>query len=420
MKPSTSERVPLWSRSFLLTIAVNLLVLTAVSMLMTTLPLYAKSIGASNAMAGLVVTIYALASLACRPIVGAQLDSKGRKPLLVAGAVILLVSFLIYPFATSMTAILIVRIVQGAGFSAHSTTAGTIVADIVPGARLAEGIGYFGASITLPTAFGPSLGLLLIDRYGYNALFLVAALFTAAGLAIALTIRYEQIGKRDNNTLILQGRRALRFQIERAALLPGLVMFFLVLGLAGIVTFLPQAADERGIEGIGAYFTVYACALLSTRLFSGKLADRAGVNIVIYPGIVLVVLSFLLLAYSNALAPALLAALLFGLGFGSVQPAMNAIVIRNVKPERKGAASAVFTAAMDVGMAVGSAVWGLMSQGFGFTLVYLVCAACAFISLLVYQRYLARPAFRNDATCPTLAGGKDGGPFRTGGGQGMP
>ncbi|OKP95164.1 MFS transporter [Paenibacillus sp. P46E] len=381
MKPSASDRAPLWSRSYLLVMAANFAVLTAISMLMSTLPLYAKDIGGSNAVSGLVVGIYAFSSLLCRPFIGVLLDAKGRRGVLLAGGSILLVVFLSYHLAASITALLVIRVLQGAGFSAHSTSAGTIIADVVPRSRLTEGIGYYGITVTLPTAFGPTLGLYLIKEYGYGVLFNSASTITAIGLLLAMFINYENSGTRASDRAAIRKDNVF---FERSALLPGLVMFCITLGLGGIITFLPQFAAERGIDGIGSYFTVYACALLASRLFSGRLADRAGLAWVVYPGVGLLTVSYVILAYAPTLSVSLLSAVMFGLGFGSVQPAMNAVVIRGVQPERKGAASAVFNAAMDSGMGIGSMVWGVMSQYLGFTSVYLACAGCAAMSIIIY------------------------------------
>lgn len=381
MKHLISEQVPLCTKSYLLTLASNFFVMMGISMLMSTLPLYAKALGGSNVMAGLVVGIYALSSLLCRPFVGLLLDTRGRKPLLVGGGLILLASFMSFHLAASVAALLLIRVVQGTGFSAQSTAAGTIVSDVVPASRLAEGLGYYGISITLPTAFGPSLGLELIGRYGYDALFNAATGFAAAGLVLMLGIGYE---KRRPPARSAAQKAPTPSLIEKSALLPGLVMFFIALGLAGIITFLPQFAAERRIEGIGTYFTFYAAALIAARLFSGKVADQAGSGWVIYPGVLMVIASFVVLSFARSLPVSLVSAVLFGLGFGSVQPAMNAIAIQRVRPERKGAASAVFIAAMDIGMAVGSIAWGALSEQWGFALVYLFCASSAVLSLIVY------------------------------------
>ncbi len=367
----------------MLAIGANLCIVTAVSMLMITLPLYVLELGGSGVMSGMVVGVYAFSALLCRPLTGKLSDVRGRRPVMIGGILLLITAFLFMQLAVSVPLLLAVRIIQGVGFSAHSTAAGTVIADVVPSSRLTEGIGYYGVSNTLPTAFGPPLGLYLIAEHSYNLLFGTAAVCAVIGLLLALPIRYKLVKKTYNNDEKLS-------IFEGTAVFPGLVMFFITLGLGGIMTFLPQYAAERRIEGIGLYFTVYACALLLSRLFSGRLADRRGSRTVMVPGLVLIAGSFVLLGFAGSLPLTLLSALMFGIGFGSVQPAMNALAVRRVLPERRGAASALFTASMDLGMGTGSILWGAISQKHGFTTVYLICAGCAAVSAGVYMFLISR------------------------------
>jgi len=382
----------LWSANYLLAIAVSMTVGTAISMLMTTLPIYARELGGNNTFSGLVVGIYAFSSLLCRPFVGRLLDVRGRKPVLLFGLAVLSVVFLLYGFAGGITALFLLRIVQGVGFSAHNTAVNTIAADLVPASRLSEGIGYFSISLTLPTAFGPSLGLWLIDKWNYRVLFLAAFFLALAGLVMTLFIKTgaERAEKR--------APAAHAGLFEKTALPASAVMFTVALGLSGIITFVSLFGQARNIGSIGLYFTVYALALLLTRLFSGRLADNAGTAMVAVPALISMGTAFVILAFSYKLTPSLVSACFFGAGYGAVLPVMNAVVLRSCESSRKGAANATFTAVMDIGMGLGSIVWGVVSQRFGFTPVYLSCALLCVSGLalfiLFHQKKKFTPPFR--------------------------
>ncbi len=384
------SRERLWTKDYILIIGVSLIVGTAIAMLMTTLPLYAASLGGSNTLSGMVVGVYAFSALLCRPFAGAALDGLGRKPVLIAGIAVLTVVFFFYSLEVSILILLVLRIIQGAGFSAHSTATGTAAADWIPKGRLSEGIGYFSITLTLPTAFGPALGLNLIENQGYGALFKTAFVLVLAGFVMALFIK-------DNPDRVKPQRASTRLPsvaslIERTALGASGIMLFIAMGLGGLITFIPGFGKARGIEGIGLFFTVYAVFLVASRLVSGRLADKAGLMPVAVPGLGLISVSFALLAPAQSLGQCLLSAALFGLGFGMVQPALNASVLRRCPPARKGAANATFTAAMDLGMGAGSILWGAVSQHFGFFYVYLFCAffALAGLGLLFRQKAKGR------------------------------
>ena len=102
----------------------------------------------------------------------------------------------------------------------------------------------------------------------------------------------------------------------------------------------------------------------------------------------LTVMMFITLAYANSLPTVLLAAVFYGIGYGTLQPIMNAIVIKLAPPERRGSANATYYATMDISFGIGSIVWGAASQYLGFTAVFLACAASVVISLVIYYLIL--------------------------------
>lgn len=121
--------------------------------------------------------------------------------------------------------------------------------------------------------------------------------------------------------------------MEKTAIAPSLVLFFITLTYGGIVTFLPSYADHKGVENIGLFFTVYALVLLLSRPIIGKLADWYGVRKFLVTGILLIALALLFLSIASSLPIFLLVAVLYGLGFGTVQPILNALVISLSPPE---------------------------------------------------------------------------------------
>jgi MFS family permease len=160
-------------------------------------------------------------------------------------------------------------------------------------------------------------------------------------------------------------------------------MFGVALAQGGILTFLPIYAMQRGITDAGSFFLVYAGALIMTRLYAGKIVDRFGTLVTLMPGIVLVILGLTILAYAGTLAWFWGAAILYGFGYGIVQPLLNAVAVRMSPDSCCGAANAVFHSALDIGVGLGSVFWGRVAQEAGFTVVYLAAAGCAGIALFV-------------------------------------
>ena len=408
----------LWTKHFIQIMIVAFMVSITMNMTMTTLPLYGQHIGGSRSLAGYITAIFTLSALLFRPVFGTLLDNKGRKKVLVIGIFVFFLSVLSYNFAYLVSVLLFFRFIQGAGFSGHSTAAGTIVADIVPVKRLAEGIGYFGVANTLGSAIGPSIGLYIIKYFDYNILFIISAIFSLTALLIAYAINYEKekqfVGQIFNKTKIKKeeihknqfeiknevraGReRKVGIKVgldngivagivifEKSALPTSLVLFFVALTVGSIMTFIPIYALNKGIEDIGIFFIIYAFALLLTRIKMGKLVDRYGVTAVIIPGLMIGFIALIILAFAESLISFLIVAFLYGFSFATVYPTLNATMVRLCPPLRRGAGNATFFSAMDIGVGLGSVIWGYISELFGFVYVYLGAAVCIIFALFFY------------------------------------
>lgn len=377
---NTAEK--LWTRSFVSVTLVNFLICANTFMLMATLPIFVQHIGGSKLLAGIIGGMLTLTGFATRPFFGGLLDKKGRKLILLVGIVLLLAVTALYHTTTSIVMLLILRIAQGLGWSAASTSTSTIAADLVPVARRSEGMGYFGVSSSLAMAIGPALGLYLVEQFSYSSLYVVATIFVALSFIISVSSSYS------NCDAVIKQPSKKSFGnsklIEKTAIEPSILIFLISTTYAGIVTFIPSYAAYKGIEGIGSFFIVYAFALLVTRTFSGKAADRIGTTKVVVPGMVLLILALMILMEAHSLNLFLIAAVLYGLGFGSIQPVLNALVITLAPAERRGTANATFLAGLDMGVGLGAIGWGAVAQQLGFIHVYSLSAFLIVLALAYY------------------------------------
>jgi len=397
-KEEDSIKMKIFTTPFNLMLTVSVLSYTGHYMLMATMPIYAKELGGSNVAAGMMVTALTVSALLFRPIFGLLIDNKGRKFVLVTGAVLFVVVSFFYTLASTVFLLLILRVINGIGFSAHTSAAGTIASDLTPKPRLAEGLGYYGISIIIGTAIGPSLGLYLSGHSGYQFMILCVLIIWGMGLLFSLLIKYEKKNKAANDSAADSGRggnpiqysKVINSFFEKTSLLPSLVMFFVSLSFGSVITFLPSYGIAREIEHIGSFFIVYSIVVFITRLTTGKLADRYGFRIVLIPSLAALFLSMVILAFSGTLSAVLIAAVFFGIGFGTSYPLTNAIIIKLCSEKRRGAATSTLLASMDIGIGFGALVWGVVLEASGFTTVYLASSGCAILSIFVYIFFVHR------------------------------
>ncbi|ODA41879.1 MFS transporter [Desulfosporosinus sp. BG] len=370
----------LWTKSFAIIMIVNIIAYTLIYMLMAILPLYILHIGGSKFMAGIISAVFTFTCFITRPWFGNLLDGKGRKTILQIGNVILLISIIGYNLFNSTSMLLILRVIQGIGWCAVSTSTSTIVSDLIPPFKRFEGIGYYGMSTSIALAIGPALGLYIVENFNYSTCYIVIAFSEIIVLALGFLLNYEQ--QKKGKRITKSNQSPVIF--EKKAILPSAIFFFVAISYSGILTFIPSYAVYTGIKNISIFFIVFAAALFITRPTTGKIADRIGASKVILPGLVLIIISLLLLTKSTSLLMFLVAGVLYGLGYGSVQPVLNALVITFAPVERRGSANATFLAANDIGMGIGAIMWGLVSQNLGFAYIYLFSSVLIALSMIVY------------------------------------
>jgi MFS family permease len=328
------ERI--WTRDFLLICFANFFIFLGFQMTLPTLPLFVKDLGGNDQLIGFVVGIFTFSALLMRPYAGHSLETKGRGFVFFIGLAIFVLSVGSFGFLTSMVFLFVVRVVQGVGWGFSTTASGTIATDLIPATRRGEGMGYYGLSGNLALAIGPSLGLLLTGIVSYKQFFLVCAGCGLAALMLSSRIRFKS-GERAQ-----QGAIKKRDFYEKSALKPAMLMFFITVTFGGIAAFLPLYTTEKHIAGIQMYFLLYALALMVTRTFAGQLYDRKGHQSVFIPGTLLILMAMILLSWLPNSMILYVAAILYGLGFGMVQPALQAWSIEKAPINRRGMANATF------------------------------------------------------------------------------
>ena len=156
--------------------AVTLLVLLSIGATLPVLPQYVKGpIGSTDLAVGIVTGAYAITGLACRPIAGSIADDRGRRPVVVAGAIVTVVASLLYFVPFGVAGLLVARLILGAGEGVVYTASSAWVVDITDPARRGRIIGLYGLAIWGGLSFGPPIGDFLHRELGYEAVWAFAA-----------------------------------------------------------------------------------------------------------------------------------------------------------------------------------------------------------------------------------------------------
>ncbi|MBU3138172.1 MFS transporter [Clostridium gasigenes] len=370
----------LWTKNYIMLTITALLLFSGFYLLMPTLPIFIKEIGGSESQVGFIVGVFTISAVIVRPIVGGLMDKYGRRVFIISGLIFFAITMYFYDFVTVIIFLVILRILHGISWALATTSIGTAVTDVIPKSRRGEGMGWYGLSMTLGMALGPILGLWVAKSFSFHYLFLLCTALALIAFILAFFTKIPVIKYTHKNTISF---------FEKDLLPIAIVTFFLSITFGGITTFLPLFAAKIQVNA-GTFFLVYALTLTVTRPITGKISDKYGEDVIIIPALFILIIALLVLTFTKGIVGLVITAILYGIGFGSAQPALQVAILRLAKPEKIGVANATFFTAFDLGIGLGSISLGFVSQLMGYQALFIVCAVSALISLLYFTVFVKK------------------------------
>lgn len=355
--------------------------------LLPTAPFRILDLGGTKLAAGLFLGCLTYASAVSAPFTGALADRIGRRRVLVACSLIIAGFSLAYGLTDDHRLLLALAFAHGLFWSGLLSASAAYITELIPPARRAEGIGYWGLSTVFAVAVAPSIGLWLYQG-GWAALCASVGLLNLVMAAIAWRLEPDRVES--------TGRTVWRVGdvIEWRVAVVAVTLFLYAFGYGGVTSFSALYADANGISPRSIYFTAFAVSVIVSRPFSGRLADRVGHVRVLVPCLALVVLGYGLLALGSTRTWFVASAVVFGLGFGSAYPVFAAWIVERVRAERRGAAFGGILASLDTGIGTGSIAMGWLVGRYGFRVAFGAAAAVAVLAipyfLFTSERLLGR------------------------------
>lgn len=374
----------LWTKDFIIVSLINFIVILIFYLLMVTIASFAKNeYDATTSQAGLATGIYIVGTLVGRLFSGRVINNVGAKKMMMIGLTAFIVTTALYfVHSGGITMLLIFRLINGVAAGIASTATSTIIAQIIPSARKAEGIGYFSMSTTLGTAIGPFLGIMLGRLVSYNVIFLFCVILAVIALMIGLTVK----ALRMPFTKTAKTKFSLKQYIEPNAIPIAIVTFLMSLGYAAILSFISFFAEERDLVAAASFFfLIYAVAILVTRPFSGRLMDTKGANAIMVPCFLLFAAGLALLSVTHSSILLLVAAAIIGAGYGNLQSGAQAIALKVTPRARAGLATSTFFIALDAGLGFGPYILGFIEPLVGFGALYSGLAVLIIMTLVLYM-----------------------------------
>jgi DHA2 family multidrug resistance protein len=133
----------------------------------------AGTLGATTDEIAWVATGYILANVIIMPLNGWLTALLGRRTYYATCLVIFTVSSLFCALATSVTALVIFRVIQGFGGGALQPTAQAILFESFPAEKRGQAMAFFGIGAMVGPAIGPTLGGYIVDNFSWPLIFAI-------------------------------------------------------------------------------------------------------------------------------------------------------------------------------------------------------------------------------------------------------
>lgn len=369
----------LFSRPFVLVTLATLAYFTAIGALLPTLPRYvAGPLGGSGAAVGIVVGAFGFTAVLLRPAVGRIGDRRGRRLVIVAGAVAVAASVAGYPLTTNVPALVALRMLTGAGEAAFFVGAATVVHDLAPDDRRGEAVSLFSLALYAGIAVGPVIGEQVLEWGSFT---------TVAIVSVASTVLAGFLGVFVPETRVhADPTPEAAPLLHRAALRPGFVIFTSIWGQSAFHSFVALHADEIGLRGASVAFVIFSVVVLGVRSVGARLPDRLGYLRAARGALVFNTGGLVVIGVFATAAGLYSGTALFALGQALAFPALMSLATEGVPKAERGSVVGTFTAFVDLAFAVGGVALGVVATVAGYGGAFVGAAVLSLLGVLLITR----------------------------------
>lgn len=401
--PTTGDEAG-WQHSFVVQMAVALVVTTAVQAIRPTVTYRAIDLGAGPVEIGIVQSAYSLMPALAAVPVGRWVDTRGEVPFLRLAMVAIVIGSILETVSESLVMLVVSQLVLGLGQILNLVAAQALVANRGPRDRRDTRYGTYFTTNSFGQLLGPAAGGLiaggsigaLLSTDGARALpfvgslqdpnswvFLAATAISAVALGLTFLIPVGHPPRHGGAADIAAapgGLLAAMVRVVRRRGMPSamLVSITVISCVDVLIAYLPAYGDAVGLSVglVGLLLSVRAASSLVSRIFMTPLVRRFGRERVLTLSLVLAAIGLGVIPLTST--PVLLIALMVvaGLGLGLGQPMTIAWVADRSPRRERGIALGVRIMGNRGSTLVVPTAMGAVAGAAGLAAIFLVLAGC--------------------------------------------
>lgn len=356
------------------------------------LPFYALEMGATAVEVTLLIASFSAMQMAATPIWGRVSDTRGRRPLIIAGLFASAVSYLIFGLANSLALLLLSRLAAGAAGGTISV-AHAYVADTTKAEERAHGMGLIGAAAGLGVMLGPAIGGFFSEISLAAPGYVAATLCAVNGIGAIFLLpesrsKEKRSAKRSGQTATLGGWiRTLSsppLSLVLGVYFLGITSFTAMTALLALYF---EAEFAIGAREMGFMFAIAGGVTVVVRgVVLGRLVRRFGEIATVRTGAISLGLSFVLIPLVPGFGWAMAVVPFYAFGAGTMFPAIATLTSFASDADSQGSVLGGSQFIGGLGRVAGPLWAGFLFQEIAFDTPFHVAAGLTVLALFLSAR----------------------------------
>lgn len=358
----------------------------------------------SESMIGLIAGIFSLMQFIFNPIWGSLSDRYGRKPILImslTGSFIsyILLSLVFSGFILSSLLLLLSRAFAGV-FAANISAAQAVISDVTTAEERTKGIGMISAAFALGFVFGPALGGVLSEHFGYGFPVLVSACLSLIAALLSMIAFKETLpeevqlknrlaGKRTNPLDIKLITSVMRNEATGKFVIIFFVVVFAFSNIFGTVQLFAERHDGLNLNQaeIGYIFSFMGISGAFVQLFLLRFVRRfVGEEKILIAGNFIAMFGLGLIGYSESITMLLVLFFILAVGNGMSNTVSISLLSQNVSKENQGKVLGINQSLGALARFLGPTWGGFVYQHLGYKFPFLTGGI--FMGLITVYSYI--------------------------------
>ncbi len=348
----------------------------------------AVSLGATPFVVGLTIGAYSFTNLLSNIVGGISIDRFGANRVIAFGLLATAIALLLYTIAATPLQLIGARAVHGLFSGLLAPSAFSLMARVSKEGRHGKTMAHTGALVGIAAIIGPASAGIISGRYGYDWIFYsIASLMVISAVLVLLFI--PRPPKKTHKAARKEVKSEIIAMLKTVSLGNVYMAAFTLFYCLGVVTYLiPLKAAEISDSGSlgGMMISIFGVVAIFVFLLpTNRMYDKYNIDKIIIIGMIIVVISQIMLAFSVSSHLIFISMGVFGLGFALMFPSLTKVIVTDAPDEHRGKAFGIFYACFSLGVIVGSFVTGLL-QGIPWLAFTFSALFVSIIAIILFIR----------------------------------